>query len=238
MFPAWESLGAEGRESLSRPLNNLAVSYAHQGKYADAENLHVRSLTLLTDLKGPNHPDLASGLSGLCTTQRAMRRFSEAEPHCRRAIAVLEAAGDTFRWKLSESFLNLALVYVDQDELAAASEWSERALKVAEQTTGTRPSALIQILLATADKRLKLGLRDDAADTLQRAESAVRQYLSETHPVMAAVLVLQARALRSQNAETDARKLEKRALQIIATYRREHLTNYSIDISDLRRRAK
>src|SRR4051812_24553039 len=129
-----------------------------------------------------------------------MRRFSEAEPNCRRAIAVLEGGGASIRWKLSESYLNLALVYVDQDEAAAAAEWSERALKTAEQTTGTRPSALIQILLATADIRLRLGLRDEAADTIKRAESAARQYLAETHPMMAAVLVLQARALRSNHA--------------------------------------
>ena len=43
-------------------LDNLAVLYDAQGKYAEAEPLHQRSLAIWEKALGPEHPDVAQSL--------------------------------------------------------------------------------------------------------------------------------------------------------------------------------
>ena len=46
-------------------LNNLAELYRNQGRYADAEPLHKRSLAIREKALGPDHPDVAQSLNNL-----------------------------------------------------------------------------------------------------------------------------------------------------------------------------
>ena len=50
-------------------LNNLAVLYHDQGRYAEAEPLYKRSLAIEEKALGPDHPDVATSLNNLagCT---------------------------------------------------------------------------------------------------------------------------------------------------------------------------
>ena len=46
-------------------LNNLALLYDNQGRYADAEPLYKRSLAISRKALGPDHPDVATSLNNL-----------------------------------------------------------------------------------------------------------------------------------------------------------------------------
>jgi tetratricopeptide (TPR) repeat protein len=46
-------------------LNNLAEFYRSQGKYADAEPLYKRALTIDKKALGPDHPDVAGFVKSL-----------------------------------------------------------------------------------------------------------------------------------------------------------------------------
>ena len=46
----------------ARQLNDLALLYQNQGRYADAEPLYQRSLAMLQKMLGPNHPAVAATL--------------------------------------------------------------------------------------------------------------------------------------------------------------------------------
>ena len=48
---------------LATVLNNLALLYQDQGKYAEAEPLYQRALPIREKALGPEHPDIATNLA-------------------------------------------------------------------------------------------------------------------------------------------------------------------------------
>ena len=71
-------------------LNTLAVLYHAQRKYAQAEPLYQRVLTLLEQTVGPEHPTLATTLNNLAVMYEAQDKYSEAEALYQRALALME----------------------------------------------------------------------------------------------------------------------------------------------------
>ncbi len=77
---------------LATSLNNLAVLYRAQGKYAEAESLLKRALAILEKALGPEHPRVATALNNLALVYKAQGRYTEAEPLQKRALAIFEKA--------------------------------------------------------------------------------------------------------------------------------------------------
>ena len=75
----WALKEPAGRShSLDLTLNNLAVLYYDQGRYAEAEPLHSRALAISEKVLGPKHPNLAPTLNGLGVIFREMSRYDDA----------------------------------------------------------------------------------------------------------------------------------------------------------------
>ena len=97
---------------VAQSLNNLAVLYRDQGRYADAEPLYKRSLAINEKALGPDHPDvahIAEQSGGALPRPRSLCR-------CRAALQAL--AGDLEKRRsvpiipMSRlSLNNLALLY-------------------------------------------------------------------------------------------------------------------------------
>ena len=77
---------------LAPSLNNLAVLYQAQGRYAEAEPLYKRALAIREKALGPDHPDVGTRLNNLAGLYRAQGRYAEAEPLYQRALAIREKA--------------------------------------------------------------------------------------------------------------------------------------------------
>ncbi len=75
---------------LAATLNALAVLYHTQRKYAQAEPLYQRVLTLLEQTIGPDHPTLATTLNNLAVVYEAQDKYAEAAPLYQRALALIE----------------------------------------------------------------------------------------------------------------------------------------------------
>ena len=73
-------------------LNNLAAFYLGQGRYAEAEPLYKRSLTIFEKALGPNHPDVATSLNNLAELYNKQSRYAEVEPLFKRSLAIGEKA--------------------------------------------------------------------------------------------------------------------------------------------------
>ena len=71
-------------------LNNLAVLYDDQGRYADAEPLYKRSLAIREKALGPDHPDVATSLNNLAELYDDQGRYADAEPLYKRSLAIYE----------------------------------------------------------------------------------------------------------------------------------------------------
>ena len=59
-----------------------------QGKYAEAEPLHKRSLAIWEKALGKDHPNVATSLNNLAGLYRDQGKYVEAEPLHKRALAI------------------------------------------------------------------------------------------------------------------------------------------------------
>ena len=72
-----EGLGPQDPR-LATSLNNLAVLYIIQGKYAEAEPLYKRALAIFEKALGPEHPGVAQSLENYAALLRQTCRSAEA----------------------------------------------------------------------------------------------------------------------------------------------------------------
>ncbi len=63
---------------MAQSLNNLAALYHQQGRYAKAEPLYQRSLTIREKALGPEHPRVATSLENYAALLRQTTRADEA----------------------------------------------------------------------------------------------------------------------------------------------------------------
>ena len=73
---------------MATSLNNLALLYQAQGKYAEAEPLVKRALAIYEKALGPEHPDVARSLENYAALLRETARADEAERMEARAKAI------------------------------------------------------------------------------------------------------------------------------------------------------
>ncbi len=69
-------------------LNNLALLYSDQGKYAQAEPLYQRALAIYEQAFDPDHPYIATVLENYARLLRQMQRNEEAATLEQRAQAM------------------------------------------------------------------------------------------------------------------------------------------------------
>jgi tetratricopeptide (TPR) repeat protein len=73
---------------VAQSLNNLALLYKAQSRYADAEPLYQRALGIFEKNPGPEHPDVATSLENYAALLRDTGRGTEAEELEARAKAI------------------------------------------------------------------------------------------------------------------------------------------------------
>ncbi len=73
---------------VAQSLNNLALLYQAQSRYAEAEPLYRRSLAIWEKALGPEHPNLATSLENYAALLRATGRTAEADKMEARAEAI------------------------------------------------------------------------------------------------------------------------------------------------------
>ncbi len=70
----------------------IKTRYHAQGRYAQAEPLYQRALTIWEKALGPEHPHVATSLNNLAGLYEAQGRYAQAEPLYKRSLAILERA--------------------------------------------------------------------------------------------------------------------------------------------------
>ena len=82
-----KTIGPEHPE-FAKGLNNLAVLYRVQGRYADAEPLYKRALAIREKALGAEHPNVAQSLENYAALLRETGRTAEADKMAARAKAI------------------------------------------------------------------------------------------------------------------------------------------------------
>ncbi len=73
---------------MATSLNNLALVYKTQGRYADAEPLYKRALAITEKTLGPEHPHVSMALENYAALLRKTGRDAEAKRLEARAKAM------------------------------------------------------------------------------------------------------------------------------------------------------
>ena len=111
-------------------LNNLAVQYENQGRNADAEQLHRRSLAIREKAHGPEHPDVALSLNNLAGLHYAQGRYADAELLYKRSMAIFEKNLGPEHPNVANSLNNLAGLHYAQGRYAEALDYIRRATNI------------------------------------------------------------------------------------------------------------
>jgi tetratricopeptide (TPR) repeat protein len=78
----------EEHPSVAASLNNLALLYDSQGRYAEAEPLYQQALEMTKRLLGEEHPSVATSLNNLAGLYNSQGRYAEAEPLYQQALDI------------------------------------------------------------------------------------------------------------------------------------------------------
>ena len=111
---------------------NMTVEslYQSQGRYAEAEPLHKRSLAIREKALGTDHPDVANGLNSLAWLYTIQGHYADAEPLYKRALATWEKALGPDHPDLATCLENMAELYRKTDRIAEAEVLEARAAAI------------------------------------------------------------------------------------------------------------
>jgi len=127
-------------------VGNLASLYHSQGRYSEAEPLHLRVIEARDRTLGPEHPDTLVSVGNLAALYDSQGRYSEAEPLYLRALEVGERTLGPEHPDTLVSVNNLGMLYDDQGRYREAEPLFLRALKACSRTLGSEhPQTLTSV---------------------------------------------------------------------------------------------
>jgi tetratricopeptide (TPR) repeat protein/CHAT domain-containing protein len=219
MEPAQRALALAERGSgdakVGVALNNLALLYGAQGRFAEAEPLYKRALALREKAFGPDHPEVGQALNNLAELYRAQGRFAEAEPLYKRALAIDEKALGPNHPDVGTDLNNVALLYDAQGRFADAEPLFKRALAIREKALGPYHPDVGQALNNLAEAYRVHGRYAEAEPLYQRALAIDEKALGPDHPDVGIDLNNLAALYKDQGRYAEAEPLYQRALAMM-----------------------
>ena len=195
-------------------LNQAGLALRSLARNMEAEPLYRRSLSLVEQNFGADHPEIAVRLNNLAQLLQATNRLAEAEPMMRRALAIDEQSFGADHPDVAIDLNNLAAFLQDTNRFAEAEPMIRRALAINEQSFGTdhpkiatQLNNLAQLLQAT--NRLA-----EAEPLMRRALAIDEQSSGADHPNVAIRLNNLAQLLQATNRLAEAEPMMRRALAI------------------------
>jgi CHAT domain-containing protein/Flp pilus assembly protein TadD len=166
----WEKSLGPDHPSVAMSLNNLALLYQEQGRYADAEPLYKRSLAIRQKTLGPDHPDVATSLNNLAWLYKDQGRYADAEPLYKRSLAIKETSFGPDHPDVATALNNLAALYDNQGRYADALPIIAQTLS---QGTGNKTVAF-PVLFASQTQNLVSAAQAlaDSSEIVQRTSSS------------------------------------------------------------------
>ncbi len=193
-----EKLTAEQRKELEakgKELNAAAVQAHRKGQLAEATKAAREALAIARQLyptaEYPDgHPDLATSLNNLGFLLWSQRKFPEAEPLFREALAMrqrLYARSD--HPELARSLNNLGVLLRDQEKYAEAEPFYHAALAMERRLHAKADHPELATSLNNLGGLLQKQGKYAEAETFYRDALAMRRLFARSvHPVLVGIL--------------------------------------------------
>jgi CHAT domain-containing protein/Tfp pilus assembly protein PilF len=224
------------QESKASPAADL-LTLAHEehvaGKYAEAEGLLIRALTIDVKALGPDDPKIASILNNLGEAYREQGKYADAEHVYLRAMAIDARAYGQDSGELVPVLNNLGLLYGAEGRNSEAEALHLRALAIAPKAYG-KDSIAVAITLNCLGT-LYMGQRRYAdAEPLMRRSLEIRQkVLPPDHPDIGTALNNLAAIYLAEDKYADAEPLFQKALSIDQSRHGKDHPVVAIDLNNL-----
>ncbi|MFP5264096.1 MAG: tetratricopeptide repeat protein [Blastocatellia bacterium] len=125
-----ETSAGPDHPEVATSLNDLALMYVDQGKYADGAPLLERSLSILEKALDPGDFNLADPLTNLAVCYSAQGKYGEAEPLYKRALEIHSKSLPANSPALAESLNHLGFLYYEQGKYAQAEPLFNQSLAI------------------------------------------------------------------------------------------------------------
>ncbi|HKQ08850.1 MAG TPA: tetratricopeptide repeat protein, partial [Blastocatellia bacterium] len=142
LIDEWKFDSMEAASLLSKTGDYLS----RRGRFSEASHLYQRSLKIIERIVGPDHPDVATGLTNLANLYRSQGKYAEAEPSLMRALEIRERVLGPDHPDVAVSTSNLANLYQAQGRYEEAESLYYRSLTINERSLGPEhPSVAISL---------------------------------------------------------------------------------------------
>ncbi len=152
--------------SFATVLDNIAGLYWMTGRYEEAEQYCRRALEIYTRTVGPQHVLAVTVLNTLGIIRRQQGRFDEALDYFNRALEHL--AGSEHRNEIATTYANMASVNLQQGQLEAARDNTDKALRIYNEVAGPDSMLAVGALQNLAAIHLRLGETEQAVDEFEK----------------------------------------------------------------------
>jgi tetratricopeptide (TPR) repeat protein len=190
-------------EEAGRLLYETASYLQDRARYGEAEPLYQRALQIREQQLGPEHPDVATSLTGLASLYSQQGRYGEVEPLYQRALQIREQQLGPEHPDVATSLNGLANLYKNQGKDAEAEPLYQRALQIREQQLGPEHPLVAQSLNDLALLYWQQGKDGEAEPLHQRALHIREQQLGPEHPLVAQSLNNLALLYRNQGKSSE-----------------------------------
>ena len=116
--------------SVSKSLNNLALLMMDKAQYHSSEELYRRAVTIVSDLLGPDHVEVATSLNGLAVVLKKQGKLHDAETLYRGALDIQQKSLPENHPDLAVSYNNLATLYQSQGHFDDSEKNYRHALDI------------------------------------------------------------------------------------------------------------
>ncbi len=158
-----ESAGLEDARLVSA-LRKLGTAYYMSGKFASAEKVFCRALTIDQRMFGENSIDIVDDLNNLIRCLRRQERWLAAEPLIKRALDIRRRSLGEDDRLTANSWLDLAVNYDRQGKLEEAEPGYRMALSIRRKLFGPEHYLLIPALQRYSVLLRKLNRDPEAAE--------------------------------------------------------------------------
>ena len=148
-------------------LNELAILYAKQHKYAQAELMFQRSLGVSVAALGSDHPDVAVILKNIGILKASQRQYAEADLLLSQSLSLTNRVLGHEHPTVAITMRTIAVFQAIQGHYGEAERFIRRSLDISEKTRGSEHPEVAASRKVFAQV-LRRGHRDTEAD---RAES-------------------------------------------------------------------
>ena len=173
---------------LTSSLNNLGNSLAHAGHYGEALTVHRRVAALNEAARGEGLA-LGEGLTSVAADLYVLRRYEEALPIQRRAVAIFEKVHGPVHPDVAVALTNVGDILKGLERWGEATAALERARDIFAQTSGLDSMDAAETLIDLAELERARGRCADAVALYSKVRSEIEPQMGADHPALETIFV-------------------------------------------------